>query len=111
MPYGIHSFGSLLIPDHYRRWIPRPVSCYALFKWWLLLSQHPGCHSNPTSFRTEQRLGTLAGGLDCSPFDDGYCHSPSISQALAIGIRSLVEEGSRVDPLPHPVALPPTVAT
>ena len=25
---------------------------YALFKWWLLLSQHPGCLSNSTSFST-----------------------------------------------------------
>ena len=41
-----------LIPDNYRRQIPRPVSCYALFKWWLLLSQHPSCQCNPTSFGT-----------------------------------------------------------
>ncbi len=101
----------MLIPDHYRRQTPRPVSYYALFKWWLLLSQHPGCHRNLTSFRTEHRFGTLAGGLDCSPLDDGYCHSPSISQVLGIGIRSLVEDGTRVGPEPHPVALPPTLAT
>jgi hypothetical protein len=100
----------MLIPDHYRRQTPRPVSYYALFKWWLLLSQHPGCLSNLTSFRTEHQFGTLAGGLDCSPLDDGYCHSPSISQILAVGIRSLVEDGTRVGPEPHPVALPPTVA-
>lgn len=30
----------------------RPVSCYALFQWWLLLSQHPGCLRAPTSFYT-----------------------------------------------------------
>ena len=30
-------------PDNYRRKTTRPVSYYALFKWWLLLSQHPGC--------------------------------------------------------------------
>jgi hypothetical protein len=30
----------------------RPVSCYALFKWWLLLSQHPGCLRDSTSFYT-----------------------------------------------------------
>ena len=30
----------------------RPVSCYALFKWWLPLSQHPGCLSHRTSFLT-----------------------------------------------------------
>lgn len=97
----------MLIPDHYRRHIPRPVSCYALFKWWLLLSQHPGCLSNVTSFRTEHGLGTLAGGLDFSPFDDGYCHSPSISPDLVYGIRSLVDRDSRVDLFNHPVALPP----
>ena len=30
----------------------RPVSCYALFKWWLPLSQHPGCLCHRTSFVT-----------------------------------------------------------
>jgi len=30
----------------------RPVSYYALFKWWLLLSQHPGCLCKSTSFYT-----------------------------------------------------------
>ena len=59
----------MLSPVHYRRRVPRPVSYYALFKWWLLLSQHPGCPRNPTSFRTEHDLGTLAGGLGCSPLD------------------------------------------
>lgn len=41
-----------LTPDHFRRGISRPVSCYALFKWWLPLSQHPGCLRNPTSLVT-----------------------------------------------------------
>ncbi len=30
-------------PDHFRRGVSRPVRCYAIFKWWLPLSQHPGC--------------------------------------------------------------------
>ena len=30
----------------------RPVSCYAFFKGWLLLSQPPGCFGLPTSFLT-----------------------------------------------------------
>ena len=30
-------------PGNLRRRASRPVSYYALFKWWLLLSQHPGC--------------------------------------------------------------------
>ena len=46
-PYGsIRCFGLWLSPEHLRRAITRPVSYYALFKWWLLLSQHPGCLRN-----------------------------------------------------------------
>ena len=92
------SFGFLLIPDHYRRRTPRPVSCYALFKWWLLLSQHPGCHSNPTSFRTEQKSGALAGGLDCFPFVHENCLPWTDSHASADGIRSLVAPGTLAGP-------------
>jgi len=44
-------------PLHYPRRITRPVSYYALFQGWLLLSQPPGC--------TE--LGALVGGLGCFP--------------------------------------------
>ena len=32
--------------------LSRPVSCYAIFKGWLLLSQPPGCLSIPTCFPT-----------------------------------------------------------
>ena len=39
-------------PANLRRRVSRPVSYYALFKWWLLLSQHPGCLGDPTSFST-----------------------------------------------------------
>ena len=39
----IRGFGSILSPDCYRRRVSRLVSCYALFKWWLPLSQHPNC--------------------------------------------------------------------
>ena len=70
-------FGIQLIPDHLRRYSARPVSYYALFKWWLLLSQHPGCLGNPTSFRTEYDSGTLAGDLGCSPLDDEAYPPPS----------------------------------
>ena len=41
-----------LAPLHYLRKITRPVSCYALFQGWLLLSQPPGCLGNLTSFST-----------------------------------------------------------
>lgn len=71
-PYGFDAVATLsyhrfrsataarrLSPRHFRRGMARPVSCYALLKWWLLLSQHPGCHRDPTSFATERRLGGL----------------------------------------------------
>ncbi len=100
-------FGVTLSPVHYRRRTPRPVSYYALFKWWLLLSQHPGCPRSPTSFRTERDLGTLAGDLGCSPLDDEAYPPPSSCPTIHAGIRSLVSKGSRVGPLSNSVALPP----
>ena len=41
-----------LDPLNFRRGFARPVSCYAFFKRWLLLSQPPGCLCAPTSFAT-----------------------------------------------------------
>jgi len=55
----IRDCGTTLSPRHFRRGMARPVSCYALLKWWLLLSQHPGCHGDPTSFTTERRFRGL----------------------------------------------------
>jgi hypothetical protein len=51
---NVHAIASVvcLAPLHFRRRVTRPVSYYALFKWWLLLSQHPGCLRNSTSFPT-----------------------------------------------------------
>src|SRR3954471_21952294 len=40
--------------------LSRPVSYYAFFKGWLLLSQPPGCLGRPTSFPTYPRLGDLS---------------------------------------------------
>jgi hypothetical protein len=39
-----------LSPVHFRRCQPRRVSCYALFKGWLLLSQPPRCFRLTTFF-------------------------------------------------------------
>ncbi len=50
-----------LSPGNFRRHTTRPVSCYAFFKGWLLLSQPPGCLSNLTTFTTEQRFRDLSG--------------------------------------------------
>src|SRR5688572_27107862 len=94
----IHSFGVELTPGHYGRRIARPVSCYALFKWWLLLSQHPGCLRNSTSLVTEYDFGTLADGLGCFPLDREAYPSWSDSRDTCTGIRSLVQWGSRERP-------------
>src|SRR4051794_4861672 len=67
--HPIRDCGATLSPRHFRRGMARPVSCYALLKWWLLLSQHPGCHRDPTSFATERRLGALVGGLGSFPLE------------------------------------------
>ena len=105
----IHSFGVELTPVHYRRRIARPVSCYALFKWWLLLSQHPGCLSKSTSLVTEYLLGTLAVGLGCFPLDPEAYPSGSDSRDSYHGIRSLARLGSLGRP-PHQFSLSTPVA-
>ena len=46
------NFGTTLSPEYLRRKVSRRVSCYALFKGWLLLSQPPRCLRNLTAFST-----------------------------------------------------------
>ena len=99
-------FGIQLIPDHLRRYSARPVSYYALFKWWLLLSQHPGCHRTITSFRTKLDFGTLAGDQGCFPFDREDYPSRTHSRVTLNSIRSLVGMRRRVAPQSLSVALP-----
>ena len=55
------SIGNRLSPVHFLSPQSRPVSCYAIFKGWLLLSPPPGCLGLPTSFRItlNRHLGTL----------------------------------------------------
>ncbi len=96
----------MLIPVHYRHPTARSVSYYALFKWWLLLSQHPDCHSNWTSLVTQHEFGTLAGGLGCFPLDHERYRPQSDSRGSLYSIRSLVGVGRLVAPHPQSVALP-----
>ena len=99
----------MLTPVHYRRRIARPVSCYALFKWWLLLSQHPGCHGNSTSLVTEHDFGTLTDGLGCFPLDHAAYPTWTDSQDNRTGIRSLVQWGIRVrTPIQFSISTPGT---
>ena len=61
-PQAAQSIASVdhLSPDHFRRIVTRPVSYYALFKGWLLLSQPPGCLCDDTSLTTELIFGDLS---------------------------------------------------
>ena len=92
------SFGYMLSPVNFRREGARLVSYYALFKWWLLLSQHPSCLSTDTSFVTEHVSGTLAGGLGCFPLVYGAYPPQTDSQDSVTGIRSLARTGRREAP-------------
>ena len=61
MPYGTSKASVVyLAPLHFRRKIIRPVSYYAFFKRWLLLSQRPGCIYDFTTFATEHTFGDLS---------------------------------------------------
>ena len=63
-------FGNTFSPDYLRRGFSRSVSCYAIFKGWLLLSQPPDCRWNSTSLSAlNVYLGTLFWDLGCFPFD------------------------------------------
>jgi hypothetical protein len=57
-----HGFGARLEPRYIfaAGQLVRPVSYYAFFKGWLLLSQPPGCFGRPTCFPTEPGLGGLS---------------------------------------------------
>ena len=52
IPLGSIASVVCLAPVNYRRRVIRLVSCYALFKGWLLLSQPPSCLYISTSFST-----------------------------------------------------------
>ena len=95
----IHGFGAMLSPVPSWRPNARPVSCYALFKWWLLLSQHPGCLRTRTSLRTEHGFGTLADGLDSFPLAAEHYRPATDSRDSRHGIRSLVEIGDLSVPI------------
>ena len=68
--YEMNSLSSApyLSLDHFRRRGFHPVSCYAFFKRWLLLSQLPGCLKTTTSFPTEYGFGGLRRKSGVFPF-------------------------------------------
>ena len=57
----------------------------------------------PHILSTTRYLGTLAVGLACLPLADEAYPSPTDSQVMLRGIRSLIEFGTLVWALVHPV--------
>ena len=95
----VPGFGVMLsAPFHFPRSRVRPVSCYALFQGWLLLSQPPGCLNTTTSFPTEHVLQDLNRG-------SGFFPSRPRNSSLVVrlhgsptGIRSLIGFGKLTAP-------------
>ena len=84
-----------LAPVNFRRKITRLVSYYALFKWWLLLSQHPSCLCNFTSFSTQHIFRDLNRWSGLFPFRPWILLlTVWLPDILINGIRSLSEISS-----------------
>ena len=81
-------------PDHLRRKDSRPVSYYAFFKGWLLLSQPPGCLGVLTSSScTEHIFRDLNWRSGLFPFRPMELLPHSLTAALLLtGIRSLIRK-------------------
>jgi hypothetical protein len=78
-----------------RRSGTRPVSCYALFQGWLLLSQPPGCLGTATTLTTQRRFGGLSRRSGLFP-SRRTTFAPHVSLRLPpTGIRSLPSLGRR----------------
>ena len=92
-------FGAMLTaPFHFPRSRVRPVSCYALFQGWLLLSQPPGCLNTTTSFPTEHELQDLNRGSGFFP-SRRLNSSPVVRlHGSPTGIRSLIGFGKLTAP-------------
>ena len=78
LAFRIRGFGCELSPLHFRRRSARPVSYYALFQGWLLLSQPPGCLSSSTSLPHLARIGDLSRRSGLFPFRP-RSFSPTVS--------------------------------
>ena len=108
----IHAFGSKLSPytfsAHFafRPKTVRVVSCYALFKGWLLLSQPPTCLRQNTSLSLSLHLGTLSGDLGSFPRVHEALPSRTHCHTLHRGIRSLFGKPTRKGTANHSVLYP-----
>ena len=95
-----------LAPVHCRCTRTRPVSYYALFQGWLLLSQPPGCQGDLTSFDTEPGIGGLSRRSGLFPSRQ-WSLAPTVSlSGPRPGIRALIG-GAKLSPANPVRGLPP----
>jgi hypothetical protein len=86
-----------LRPVHFPRQQPRPVSCYTLFKGWLLLSLPPGCLWLVTKFSSlSQHLRTLTPVCVVPLLDIELTPMPPLPSSMPL-------EDSEFDSAPRPL--------
>jgi hypothetical protein len=85
----------------------RPVSYYALFEGWLLLSQPPGCLRAATSLSTQPPLRGLSRRSGLLPSRRRiFAPAVSLPRWRSRGIRRLAWVGRRLAPSPHQCSTP-----
>ena len=85
----------------------RPVSYYALFEGWLLLSQPPGCLRAATSLPTQPVLGDLSRRSRLFPSRRRiFAPAASLPRRGSLGIRRLIRVGRRQAPSPIQCSTP-----
>ena len=94
------------ISHNEKRGWDRVVSCYALFKGWLLLSQPPTCLRRNTSLSLSLHFGTLSGDLGSFPRVHEALPSRTHCHTLHRGIRSLFGKPTRKGTANHSVLYP-----
>ena len=89
------------------------MSYYALFQGWLLLSQPPGCLSNPTTFPTKHRLGDLSRRSGLFPsWQRRLAPVTSLVGHAHLGIHGLIGVGNQhLAPSPFSALPPPDPRT
>ena len=99
-----------LAPLHLPRRTTRPVSYYAFFKGWLLLSQLPGCLCLPTSFSTQHIIWDLSCGSGLFP-SGRWTLAPTVCLPCShFSVFGVCYGGVGLDDPPnHYSALPPRV--
>ncbi len=100
---------TVLAPLHLPCRTTRPVSYYAFFKGWLLLSQPPGCLCLSTSFSTELPIWDLSRRSGLLPFSRRTLSPAVCLQRITHRYSQFASVGRSTRPPSRSSALPPVV--